>query len=66
MADTYTRILLSDGKRSSHATLTTWMELEGLMLSKIVRRRGQLPSAVTYMWNIQEPDKGSDKDKLKN
>ena len=32
------------------AQTTTWMDLEGIMLNKIIQR--QIPYDMTYMWNI--------------
>ena len=31
---------------------TTWLELESIMLSEIVREK-QIPYDVTHMWNLQ-------------
>ena len=32
--------------------MTTWIDLEGIMLSKPVRER-QIPYNFTYMWNVK-------------
>ena len=34
---------------------TTWIDLEGIMLSEISQR--QIPNAFTYMWNLKDKNK---------
>ena len=32
---------------------TTWMDLEGILLSKVSQRERQVLYIVTYMWNLK-------------
>ena len=31
----------------------TWMQLEIIILSEVVRKRRQVPYDITYMWNLK-------------
>ena len=36
--------------------VTTWMDLEGIMLNKLDREK-QIPNDFTYMWNLNKQNK---------
>ena len=52
---TYNRILLSIKKNEILPSATTWMNLEGIMLSEINKwdRERQIVYDATYMWNLK-------------
>ena len=31
----------------------TWMQIEIIMLREMLEREGQIPHAITYMWNLK-------------
>lgn len=40
--------------------MTTWIELEGIMLRENESEGEQIPDGVNYMWNINKQNKRSD------
>ena len=46
-------ILVGDEKELNLDIVTTWMELEGIMLSKISQSEGQISYDFTRMWNLR-------------
>ena len=52
---TYNRILLIIKKNEILPSATTWMNLEGIMLSEINKwdRERQIVYDATYMWNLK-------------
>lgn len=46
-------ILLSYKKNDILPFVTTWMDLEGIMLSEMSDRGRQIPYNFTYMWNLK-------------
>ena len=51
-AHIHTGISFSHGKKEILPLTTTWMKLEGIMLSKMSERKRQLTYVLTYVWNL--------------
>lgn len=61
MVHTHNGILLSDQKDKLTLFVATWIELEGITLSEGEGK--EMPDSLTFMWNLEELNKGSDKGK---
>lgn len=46
--------------------VATQMELEGIILSAMSQKKKEILNGVIYMWNLEQPNTGSDKDKLQH
>ena len=42
------------GKKEIMPFVTTWMNLEGIMLNEMSERERQILHAITYMWNLKK------------
>ena len=38
--------------------MTTWMDIEGILLSEISQTERQIPHELIYMWNLKNKTKG--------
>ena len=45
--------LLLNHKKNEILPFVTWMDLEGIMVSELCQREGQIPSDLPYMWNLE-------------
>ena len=37
--------------------VTTWMDLEGILVSEVSQRERQIPYDLAYMWNLKKTNK---------
>ena len=46
-------ILFSNKNKGNPASATTWMDLEGIMLSEVSKTRREIVYDLSYMWNLE-------------
>ena len=43
-------------RKETRPFVTTWMDLEDIMLSEINQRQRQIQYVITYIWNLKKPN----------